>query len=74
MAPLGAFIEDKSIYLPFALYGIVPGLVLSSALVVKYAPLFEQTGGRDHGKYHGSRERLCHQPESSSQREFFQEG
>ena len=44
VAPLGGFLGQREMYFPFAIFGVVPGCILASALVVKYSPLLKEHG------------------------------
>lgn len=44
IAPLGAYLHERHVYYPFLLFGYVPSMILGSALVIKYSPLFESRG------------------------------
>lgn len=44
LAPLGAFLGSGIVYLPFFVFGVVPGFVLAAAEVLRYSPILEKDG------------------------------
>lgn len=45
-ACLGAYVASRELYLPYLIFGFVPGMMLASALVIQYLPMFEKSGWR----------------------------